>query len=245
MHREYHKWYSNHIGRDMEILVHGHSGLPFIIFPSSSGRFFDFENRKMFDTVSDMIDNGQVVFFSVDSLDDETWHRYNEHPSAGAARHQDYDNYIIHEVVPFIHNFLQNSDRIFASGASMGAYHSVNFFLRHPDIFAGTLALSGNYHIKHFFGDYMDENVYINSPIAFLPNMYDEWYLEKYRNSFIIICCGQGAWEDTMLQDTRDLECIMKDKGIFPHVEYWGHDVNHNWNWWEIQFPHFMRMIVK
>jgi len=28
MNREYHKWYSSRLGRDMELLVFGHGGLP-------------------------------------------------------------------------------------------------------------------------------------------------------------------------------------------------------------------------
>ena len=81
MKREYFKWYSNNIGKDMELLVHGHAGIPFMIFPCSSGRFFDFEDRKMFNTVENHINDGKVIFFSVDSLDSESWNNYNSHPS--------------------------------------------------------------------------------------------------------------------------------------------------------------------
>ncbi len=248
MNREYYRWYSPDIGREMELIVHGHEGKPFIIFPCSNGRFFDFENRRMFDTVADIIENGQAIFFSVDSLDLETWHNYdanpNAHPGEGAARHKDYDNYIVHEVVPFINNYLRNNEPIIVGGASMGACHAVNFFFRHPDILGGTLALSGNYHMKHFFGSYMDDNVYFNSPLAYLPNMNDPWFIEKYRNSNIIICVGQGDWEDTMLADTLEIREILNQKNIPATIEIWGHDVNHDWNWWEIQFPHFVKMLV-
>jgi len=243
MKREYHKWFSQNIGKEMEVLIHGHAGKPYMVFPCSNGRFFDFENRKMFETITDLIDNGEAIFFSVDSLDWETWHNYDQHPSVGAARHKDYDNYIVHEVVPFINNYLGKNQQIIATGASMGAYHSINFFLRHPDIFDGTLALSGNYHIKHFFGEYMDENVYLNSPTAYLPNNNDEWFLEKYRNSKIMVCVGQGDWEDTMVADTLELKAIFEQKQINATIEFWGHDVNHDWNWWEIQFPYFMKKL--
>ena len=47
MNREYHKWYSPSLSRDMELLVFGHAGLPVIVFPTSMGRFFDYENRDM------------------------------------------------------------------------------------------------------------------------------------------------------------------------------------------------------
>ena len=244
MKREYFKWYSNNIGKDMELLVHGHAGIPFMIFPCSSGRFFDFEDRKMFNTVENHINDGKVIFFSVDSLDSESWNNYNSHPSVGAARHEDYDKYIVNEVVPFINNYLGNKDRIIAGGASMGAYHGVNFFLRHPDVFGGTLALSGNYHLGHFVGDYMDDNVYFNSPTVYLPYLTDTWFLEKYRSSKIIICVGQGAWEETMIEDTRQMQEILKAKNIPALIDFWGHDADHAWPWWEKQFPYFVDKIL-
>ena len=47
MNREYHKWYSSRLGRDMELLVFGHAGLPVLVFPTSGGRFYEFEDRGM------------------------------------------------------------------------------------------------------------------------------------------------------------------------------------------------------
>ena len=45
MNREYHKWYSPYLGREMELLVFGHGGTPLVVFPTSMGRFFDYEER--------------------------------------------------------------------------------------------------------------------------------------------------------------------------------------------------------
>ncbi len=89
--------------------------------------------------------------------------------------------------------------RFISTGCSMGAYHAANFFFRHPDQFDGVIALSGLYQLGMFVGDYMDDNVYFNSPIAYLSNLNDQWYIDRYRQSQIIICCGQGAWEEPML----------------------------------------------
>ena len=47
MNREYHKWFSPRLGRDMELLVFGHAGLPILVFPTSGGRFYEFEDRQM------------------------------------------------------------------------------------------------------------------------------------------------------------------------------------------------------
>ena len=90
------------------------------------------------------------------------------------------------EVTPFIRERLPGSGGLLATGCSMGAYHSVNFFLRHPDVFDAVIALSGVYQLGEFLGGYMDENVYFNTPLAYLPNLEDPWYLDRYRRSQIV-----------------------------------------------------------
>jgi esterase/lipase superfamily enzyme len=58
MNREYHKWYSSRLGRDMELLVFGHAGLPVMVFPTSGGRFYEFEDRGMIGALAGKIDAG-------------------------------------------------------------------------------------------------------------------------------------------------------------------------------------------
>ncbi len=47
MKREYHKWYSPALGRDMELLIYGHAGARVLVFPTSKGRFYEWEDRGM------------------------------------------------------------------------------------------------------------------------------------------------------------------------------------------------------
>jgi esterase/lipase superfamily enzyme len=91
-----------------------------------------------------------------------------------------------------------------------------------------------------FIGDYIDDNVYFNSPLYFLPNLADPWYLEKYRRSKIIICVGQGAWEDAMLADAYALKQILDEKHIPAWIDIWGNDVNHDWPWWRVMMPYHL-----
>ena len=74
MNREYHKWFSNRLGREMELLVFGRAGEPVLVFPTSGGRFYDFEDRGMIAAVTDKIDAGQLQVFCVDSVDLESWY---------------------------------------------------------------------------------------------------------------------------------------------------------------------------
>ena len=125
----------------------------------------------------------------------------------------------------------------------MGAYHAVNFVFRHPDLFDGLVAMSGLYGLGLFVGDYVDDHVYFNSPLLYLPGLEDPWYLDRLREARLAIVVGQGAWEDEMLADTRALDGLLRAKGIPAIVDYWGHDVDHDWPWWRKMLPHYLERL--
>ena len=60
MNREYHEGQSAQLGRSIELLVFGHGGMPVLVFPTSGGRFFDFEDRGMVAALGARIDAGQL-----------------------------------------------------------------------------------------------------------------------------------------------------------------------------------------
>lgn len=246
MQTEYHQWWSPKLNQNMELKVYGHYGKPLLVFPAQSGRFFDYENFGMIAAIQEFIDDGKIKVFAVDSIDSQSWANGNAHPADRARRHEHYDRYILEEVAPFIDQHCGCvGEKIVATGCSMGAYHAVNFFFRHPGVFSGVIALSGLYQLGMFVGDYMDDQVYFNSPLAYLPNMADAWYLERYRQGQIIICCGQGAWEDAMLADSLQLKSILAAKDIPAWIDIWGHDVNHDWPWWQKMMPYYLDKILK
>jgi esterase/lipase superfamily enzyme len=232
MHIEEHRWWSNHLNRDMALKIYGHWGKPFIVFPSSRGRYFDYEGMGMIDAVG------------VDSVDEESWYNFAVSPADRNARHEAYDRYIVEEVIGFIRHHCQSpQERVMANGCSMGAYHAVNFFLKHPDVFEGTIALSGLYRLdRPEFQLSAAElpDVYFNSPVSYLAGLDDPWYLDWYRRSKIIVCVGQGPWEDEAVDDTRHLDFLFRQKSILAWIDYWGYDVNHDWPWWYKQMNYFL-----
>ncbi len=238
---EYHKWHSPFLGHDMELKVYGWQGKPVLVFPAQSGRFYDFENFGMIEAIAGFIEDGKIKVFAVDSVDSQSWDNPYVHPADRARRHEDYGRYIVNEVVPFIRQHCNHHPQKFiTTGCSMGGYHAGNFFFRHPGIFDGLICLSGLFQLRMFVGDYMDDNVYFNSPLAYLPGLNDSNMLEQYRQSQIIICAGQGAWEDDMRADAGAMKAILAEKGIPARVDFWGHDVNHDWPWWRQQLPFFL-----
>lgn len=237
MRREYHAIPSQAVGRPLELLTFGHGGKPVLVFPCAGGRFFEYEDFGMVATVARYIEEGKIRLFCVDGLDNESW-LAPAHPADKARRANDYDWAIVHDVVPFIRERC-GGEGIMAHGCSFGAYHSVNFTLRHPDVFDSALALSGNYSVSFAVGDFRNEDVYLNDPLMYLPGLQDPWFLDRLREDLIIICAGQGAWEDWN-DEARALSRTLWEKGV-PHLfDLWGHDVAHDWPFWKRMILHFL-----
>jgi len=160
------------------------------------------------------------------------------HPSHKALRHQQYNKYVVEEVVPFIHNHSKGLVPIITTGASLGALHAANNFFRRPDIFSGTIAMSGSYDLKSYSKGYYDDNVYFNSPVDYLPHWGDNFMLEKMRKGKIIIASGQGDYEDPSA--SRRLSDILHSKGVNHWLDLWGHDMKHDWPTWRQMLPYFL-----
>src|SRR5580698_7040104 len=155
MKREYKKWFSPSLGRNMEMLIFGHAGLPAVVFPTSCGRFFEFEDRGMVGAVGGAIDAGQVQLFCVDSVDAESWYNRNVGPRWRIARHLQYEDYVMREVLPLLRQ-KNGNPLLGAIGCSFGGFHAVNIALRHPDVFTGFLSMSGAFDLSSFLGGYHD-----------------------------------------------------------------------------------------
>ena len=241
---EEHQWFSPNLHRSMALKVYGHWGVPILVFPCSLGRYYDYEGMGMIDAITEFIDAGKIKLYCIDSVDAESWYHFSVSPAERNARHEAYDSYIAREVIPFIRNHCSQPDiRVMANGCSMGAYHAVNTFLKHPDLFAGTIALSGLYRLDRTeFGLNAADipTVYFNSPLHYLAKLDNPWLLDWYRRSEIVVCAGQGAWETEALEDTRQLADLFRDKRIPAWVDIWGEDVNHDWPWWHRQMNYFL-----
>ncbi len=113
----------------MEFKHYGNSGKPMMAFPSSGGRFFEYEDFKMIDACRPFIDQGLIQVFTPDSIDRESWLDDDVWPGDRAYRHNLYDAYIVEEFVPYIKQKTGYDGKLIATGCSMGGFHSANFFL--------------------------------------------------------------------------------------------------------------------
>lgn len=247
---EYYKEYSETLGREMEFKVYGHSGKPCIAFPSQHDRFYDYEDRGIIESMSWYIEQGRIQVFCVDGNDQDSFSAEWKNPYDRIRAQEDYYNYIINEIVPRTYEINSYGNGNVASGiltfgVSLGAYHAVNFFLRRPDIFDGVLALSGVYRSEFFIKDFSHDLMFLNSPITSLAYMdYNHPYVDLYKKSRIVVCVGQGSWEEDCLKDTKDLDFQFHRLGIPAWVDYWGYDKPHDWPSWKEQVPYFLYHIL-
>ena len=232
--REYHKWFSSNLNRDMELLVFGHSGRRVIVFPTRMGRFFDYENFGMVGSLHEEINNGQLQLFCVDSEDSQTFYSKHHAPNVRLEGHTRYESYILKEVIPF--TLERNSNEtLVAHGCSFGAYHAVNVALRHPTVFQEVVAFSGRYDLTRQMGDFCDlfdgyysEDVYFHMPNHFVPNLWDECLLSHLRKMRIVLAVGA---EDPFYDSNVALSQALDEKQIPNRLFVWDGEAHRSRHW--------------
>jgi esterase/lipase superfamily enzyme len=204
MKEEHIKWYSPHLGRDIEMLVYGHAGQPVIIFPSTMGRYYESKDFKLIESVRWFVEQGLVQIYAIDSIDKLSWYNREVHPSVKALNH--------------------------ISGASFGGFHAANFAFRHPDVVSHLFSMSGAFDIRMFMHGYYDDNVYFTNPVDYLPSLNhpdlwrmkiilgtSEWDICRPANeqlSGILVSKNVGHWLDMRGWLPHDWQLWRE---MFPH----------------------------
>jgi esterase/lipase superfamily enzyme len=152
---EYFSEYSHNLERNMEFKIYGHQGKPVLVFPTSRGKFYQYEDFGMIAAISGFIDSGMIQVWTCDGIDGETFMTDGGHPQDRIRLHERYFRYITEELIPHIkaHSKWCNNGaehQLMVTGCSLGAYHSANMFFRFPWHFDSLIALSGVYSTEHF-----------------------------------------------------------------------------------------------
>ncbi len=222
--RQYLKEWSPALGRDMEALRFGFAGLPLLVFPTSLGRFYQWEDFGITDALGDKIDAGQIQLWCVDSVDGESWYATGRPPRDRVQRHLAYERYIVDELIPRL------AARPVAVGSSFGALHAVLLALRHPTRLAGFIGLSGAYDTQRWLDGYFDDDVYFTNPLAFLPGLSDRSYLEPLRGmEKKVVASGRG--DPNVEQSVRIASCL-NEKGVGVRLDLWP-GWSHDWPFWK------------
>lgn len=223
----------------MEVAVYGHYGFALLLLPTAAADFLEYERFLMIDVLAPLIEAGKVKVFSINSINSEAWLNNRMEPRHKVIRHQQYNAYVENEVVPFIKMYTSPESMIITTGASLGALHGANMFFRRPDLFDGTIAMSGVYDLTNYTKGYFDEDVYFNSPTHYLPNLTDHRTLSLLRQSkHIHILSGSGNYEAP--EASRRLSDILWAKGISNELDIWGGDMPHDWPTWRAMLPYYI-----
>jgi esterase/lipase superfamily enzyme len=238
MRTEYHKFYSRELGQDFELKAYGHGGKPVMAFPTSCGRFFDYENNGMTGAMAEFIERGDLTVFAVDGRDKESWYKPVRDAWIG-RRHAQYEACIVREVAPFLREKRGVNEKFMATGNSFGAFHSANFFLKFPALFDSAVCLSGLYAIRGELGGYCDPGVVASEPLCYLPAIEDEARLAPLREGYMVIAHGGGSWENFNDQASA-LASLCAVKGIPCWYDAWGKEWPHDWNTWHAQIKKYL-----
>ena len=226
------------------LIAYGHYGRPVLVFPAEQGQAWDFENNGMVGAVADLIDDGRVKLYCVDSADEWTWSDRSLPVEERARRHGQYEAWITGQVVPWIAGDCGGPVEIATLGCSLGAYHAANFVLKHADVFPLALCFSGNYDPTAWNGwGEPGDATYFNNPMAYVAHLHGD-HLDWLRSQVsLLLVVGQGAWEEHptgALPGTRAFAGLLASKGIRHELDVWGYDIPHDWPSWQAQLRHHL-----
>ncbi len=232
-------WYSERLQKEMPIATYGYYGFALLLVPTAAADFLEYERFQLIDTLKPFIEAGKVKVFSINSINNESWLNNEMHPQHKTHRHQQFNSYVHEEVIPFIRNSTSVDTPVITCGASFGALHSMNLFLKRPDLINGVIAMSGVYDLAEYTKGYFDDDVYFNSPQHYMPNLTDHETLEQIRRSeHIHIFSGSGDYEDP--NASRSFANILYSKGINYELDIWGNEWRHDWETWRAVLPHYL-----
>jgi esterase/lipase superfamily enzyme len=220
----------------MELLQFGHAGRPVVVFPTSGGRFYEFEDHGMVTACAERVEAGLVQFFCVDSVDAESWYNQEAPPRQRIVRHCQYEEYILREVLPLVRGRNQDP-QLMALGCSFGGYHAINIGLRHPDLFTGVLSMSGTFDLTGFLSGYYDQDCFQNLPTHYLRTQDDPWFLERYQQNHYTLATG---WDDQCLQQNQALDRVLNERNIPHRLHIWESQNAHDWPTWQRQIREYL-----
>ncbi|MEO0788034.1 MAG: alpha/beta hydrolase-fold protein [Bacteroidota bacterium] len=227
------KFYSHHLGHDVDVLIYGDRGYPVVIFPTTLGRYYEAKDFGLIESASWFIEQGLVQIYCPDSVNHASWYG-KVHPAERVARHHRYDEFLYNEFIPQI-RWKTGTGKIVAAGASFGGFSAANFAFRHPEYVSHLFSMSGSFDIKSFMSDYYSNEVYFHNPVDFVPGLDhpDIWKMK--------IILGTSEW-DICREPTETFSAILNKKGINHWLDMRGWK-EHDWPLWKEMFPHYLSMI--
>ncbi len=224
MKRDYRRWRSPALHREMELLIFGHAGAKVLMFPTRDGRFWEYEKLDVVASLAHKVDAGHLQLYCVEGLARETFYDHGRHPADRIRRHAAFEAYILHEVLPLMASSNPH-DCTIAMGCSLGAFQAASLALRHPHLFRKLVAFSGRYDLTmkvesfdDLFHGYYDDDIYFHTPTHFLPGLACPWRLESLRRLDIVLTVGKA---DPFLDNNVHLSRLLGEKSVPHQLHFW------------------------
>ncbi len=224
MKRDYRRWYSPRLQRDMELLIFGHAGAKVLMFPTRDGHFWEYEKLGIVASLADKVEAGHLQLYCIEGLAQESFYDRRRPPADRIGRHAALEDYVLHEVMPLMAS-TNAHDCTIAMGCSLGAFQAASLVFRHPYLFRKLVAFSGRYDLTmtvECFGDlfdgHYDDTIYFHTPTHFLPGLTDGWRLDALRQLDIVLTIGNA---DPFLDNNLHLSRLLADKGIPHQLHIW------------------------
>jgi esterase/lipase superfamily enzyme len=147
MKKEYLKWHSPNLNRDVEILVFGHAVYPVILFPTSMGTYHENKDQGLIASAKWYIDNGLIQIYCPSSIDKDSFYNKSIHSVHRIANQTWYDRMLCHEIGERTKNNTA-AGKVAVAGCSFGGYRAANFAFRHPGYVSHVFSMGGAFNIK-------------------------------------------------------------------------------------------------
>src|SRR5438067_519749 len=102
MKRELTSWFSPALNKEMPVAVYGDYGFALLLVPTAAADYLEYERFQMIDTIAPFIDAGRLKVFSINSINNESWLNNEMLPEHKAIRHNQFNQYVFNEVIPFV-----------------------------------------------------------------------------------------------------------------------------------------------
>lgn len=220
----------------MEALVYGHSGAPVLVFPTSRGRFFQWEDFHMIEALREPLERGWLQLFCVDGIDNETFYDFERPVSEILNNQERYEQYLCGEFLPALrqenpHPFL------ISAGTSFGSYHAAHFGARYPHLVQRVVAMSGDFDVSKYLDDRYDPPAYFYNPMAYLSGVKPGPYLENLRNVEFRLAVGA---HDFCREPSEKLAQLLKNLEVPCRLEVWDPHWIHDWPTWRVMVRHLL-----
>src|ERR1700682_487588 len=183
MERRTTSWQSPNLNMEMPLVAYGHAGQTLLMLPTAAADYLEYERFYLVDAIKPFIERGLIRAYSINSVNRYSLLNEQMPPKLKAELLTRYDRYITDEVLPLIRNENGENARPITTGASLGAFLAANEYFKHPDLFRGTIPMSGSYDIRSYLNGFYDDNVYFNNPGEYLPGLDDDFLLPLLRQA--------------------------------------------------------------